>query len=164
MDTAVLKSWCEIVRRTDPLIWALAMDSSSSQTESNIDSLILPSSSLSHSSPSLLASTSAVTAITGSGSETVATDMKARMFSPFRNSHCKSLMVSQPQNTIDWLKCLVQTTKAHDSLHLKQDSHQHHLPRTMRKSVERRTAKAPAGSLVVAMAMEKVPKEEEGKR
>ncbi|KAF9932065.1 hypothetical protein FBU30_008995 [Linnemannia zychae] len=114
MDTAVQKSWCEIVRRTDPLIWALVMESSPSEQENNVNT-ILPSPP---SAPvaSIIASLPATRA--GSELEAVATSLSQdilvganKMFTSIRDSHCRSLLEPpQPQNGLDWLKCLIMST------------------------------------------------------
>ena len=115
MDAAVMKSWCEVVRRTDPLIWSLAIDGAN-LTATDVESSLSPlhhhhlslNHHLSHHLPqqqqqqvlSALASSSSPPSAKESGSSA----------SALRNS-CKSLLDPHPQNAIEWLKCLIQTTQ-----------------------------------------------------
>ncbi|KAF8980322.1 hypothetical protein BGZ46_004359 [Entomortierella lignicola] len=124
MDTAVLKSWSEVVRLTDPLIWSIAMEGNSiaataTESDTAFDASLsslnyhqyqqqqpqqqqnrIDSFSASHATPST-SPTSPPSPVRDSisGSRT------------YKNNFCRSLLDPHPRNTLDWLKCLIQTSQ-----------------------------------------------------
>ncbi|KAF9432176.1 hypothetical protein BGZ76_011176 [Entomortierella beljakovae] len=131
MSTTVLKSWSEFIRLTDPLIWSLAMEgnSASAEPENDFDTNSIslhfqqrqqlhdlvkqekvqkqpqqpkqPQHQQQHQQHMVLYN----------GSHTTSSPESMPSSHNKNNNCCKSLLDPRSQNTLDWLKCLIQTTQ-----------------------------------------------------
>ncbi|KFH68126.1 hypothetical protein MVEG_06855 [Podila verticillata NRRL 6337] len=146
MDTAVIKSWNEVLRLTDPLIWNLAMDMDESHelghcnggigigngsnglhgNNGQSNGTIISHAQLKHSPSTLLPSKDSLSPSSSppSSSSTSSSTSPSNSPSSPGSSHlalnyCRSLLDPHPKNALDWLKCLViQTTDSDkDSSH-----------------------------------------------
>ncbi|KAF9365686.1 hypothetical protein BGX34_008836 [Mortierella sp. NVP85] len=113
MDTAVMKSWYEVVRRTDPFLWGLALEGTTGlpTPESDIDdlsSLSLPRLEGCHhqyeQDKQLFLSVTSSHSLPETSGESVPS-YNARS----RDAYCRSLLEnSDGQNVFAWLRCLIQ--------------------------------------------------------
>jgi len=113
MDTAVMKSWYEVVRRTDPFLWGLALEGATglSTSESDIDdlsSLSLPRLEGCHhqyaQDKQLFLSVASSHSLPETSGESVPS-YNARS----RDAYCRSLLKNPDgQNVFAWLRCLIQ--------------------------------------------------------
>lgn len=136
MDTAVIKSWNEVLRLTDPLIWNLAMDMDETHElgHCNGDSIgfgngsnglhgnngqsngtIISHAQLKHSPTTLLPSKDSLSPSPSPSSSSSSSSSSTSPSSPDSShiapNYCRSLLDPHPKNALDWLKCLViQTT------------------------------------------------------
>ncbi|KAF9952788.1 hypothetical protein BGZ72_005916 [Mortierella alpina] len=114
MDTALVNSWYEVVRLTDPLIWTLAMEGSSIPNDADHDTLLpqaqKPSKHhLHHCRHSLRPSVSP--SMTLSSRDHLSSSTTSHH--THHDSYCRSLLDPHPRNSLDWLKCLMQTSDHH---------------------------------------------------
>ncbi|KAI7825227.1 hypothetical protein BC939DRAFT_449067 [Gamsiella multidivaricata] len=115
MDTAVMKSWYEVVRLNDPFIWNLAAEGSCSLKAAD-EGVCLPHLQHLHQHTQLVStahvfphpSLTLSSASVAKESNSVAAAAAALLQ---RSTHCKALLDPQPQNALDWLKCLIQPSQ-----------------------------------------------------
>ncbi|GJJ75988.1 hypothetical protein EMPS_08346 [Entomortierella parvispora] len=125
LETAFLKSWGEVLRRNDPFLWSLALETSSALPTSPSPSS--PSSSLStpvhtnglHSSATYTPSDpnhrmllSQAPLSSQSSSTTLRVKESSSKLAPQahrRQSFCQSLLNPHEAHALDWLKCLILT-------------------------------------------------------
>lgn len=114
MDTALVNSWYEVVRLTDPLIWTLAKEGSSIPSDVVHDTLLPQAQKPSKHHPHHCRRPHRQSA-----SPTMALSSRDHL-SPSTSSHhthhdnyCRALLDPHPRHSLDWLKCLMQTSHHH---------------------------------------------------
>ncbi|KAG0095082.1 hypothetical protein BGZ93_006335 [Podila epicladia] len=139
MDTAVIKSWNEVLRLTDPVIWNLAMDMDEGHSMGLVNGSVIVNggnggnnclhgnvgqsngvthAQLRHSPVTLLPSKDSLSpspSSSSSSSSSSSTSPSSPSYHHFTSNYCRSLLDPHPKNALDWLKCLViQTTDDRD--------------------------------------------------
>ncbi|KAG0055985.1 hypothetical protein BGZ83_006752 [Gryganskiella cystojenkinii] len=159
MDTAFLKSWSEVLRRTDPLLWSLAMDSqplsgpvSSSVSSAPFNCNAIHSQALfpSDFDHQLLPTQSKLltSSYPGSHSHSHAKGSIAPQALGISNSKfCQSLLDPNPSHALDWLKCLILTRHGDEDdssgtqMDHRQRSHNHEVTRSRLGALSATTTK-----------------------
>ncbi|KAF9575907.1 hypothetical protein EC968_001290 [Mortierella alpina] len=111
MDTALINSWYEVVRLTDPLIWTLAMEGSNIPSDAAHDALLPQAQKSSKHHPHhcrhpLRQATSPT--MTLSSRDHLSSSPSSHH--TYYDSYCRSLLDPHSRNSLDWLKCLMQSS------------------------------------------------------